>query len=146
MPSLADFEQQSPAAPLNEAGQQALADFLKPYSSQKRLAEKLASAVKRLTESVGQLNDAAYSEERVYAKRKAIRERDGEEEDGKTRDEYEEFQRRVKEVTEKMDHGIRRIIDDQDWLENVPVALDSVATRTGAIAEATQRQTQGPTP
>src|SRR5271156_3186409 len=99
MPSVAGFEQQPPAAPLNEAGQQAFAELLKTYSSQKCLSDNLATAARRLTESVAQINDAAYAEERVYATRKATRDRDGEEEDGKTRDEYEEFQRRVKELT-----------------------------------------------
>ena len=146
MPSVATLQPQPPVAPLNPAAQQALTELLQPQASRKRLAASLNDAAKKLTEVAGQLNDRGTELRLRHAKLQARLEANGEEMDEEERIEYDTFQAKVKDLTQKMDHGIRGVIDGQTWLENVPDTLKAVATRTGALAEATQQQTQGPTP
>jgi SUMO ligase MMS21 Smc5/6 complex component len=146
MPSVSAIRSQPPVAPLNPAAQQALTDLLQAQASRKRLAACLTDAAKKLTEVAGQLNDRGTDQRLRHAKLQARLEANGEEMNEEDRVEHEDFQAKVKDLTQKMDHGIRGIIDGQTWLDNVPVTLKSVATKTGALAEATQQQTQGPTP
>jgi E3 SUMO-protein ligase NSE2 len=140
------FRPQEPIAPLNPAALQALTDLLNTQAPRKRLAACLNDASKKLTEVAGQLNDRGTDERLRHAKLQARLAASGEEmgEDGRVK--YEEFQTKVKDLTQKIDQGIRGVIDGQTWLESVPDTLKSVATKTGALAEATQQQTQGPTP
>jgi hypothetical protein len=146
MPSVATFQPQPPVAPLNPAAQQALTELLQAQASRKRLAASLNDAAKKLTEVAGQLNDRGTELRQRHARLQARLEANGEEMDEEERIEYDTFQAKVKDLTQKMDHGIRDVIDGQTWLENVPDTLKAVAMRTGALAEATQQQTQGPTP
>jgi hypothetical protein len=146
MPSVATFQPQPPVGPLNPAAQQALTELLQAQASRKRLAASLDDAAKKLTEVAGQLNDRGTELRQRHARLQARLEANGEEMDEEERVEYDTFQANVKDLTQKMDHGIRGVIDGQTWLENVPDTLKTVATRTGALAEATQQHTQGPTP
>jgi E3 SUMO-protein ligase NSE2 len=146
MPSVSTLRPQAPVAPLNPAAQQALTDLLQAQTSRKRLAACLSDAANKLTEAAGQMNDRGTDERLRHAKLQARLEAHGEEMDEDDRVKYEEFQRKVEDLTQKMDHGIRGVIDGQIWLENVPGALKSVATKSVALAEATQQHTQGPTP
>src|SRR3984957_13529152 len=146
MPSVATFQPQPPVAPLNPAAQQALAELLQAQASRKRVAASLNDAAKKLTEVAGQLNDRGTELRLRHARQQARLEANGEEMDEEERIEYDTFQAKVKDLTQKMDHSIRNVIDGQTWLENVPDALKVVAMRTGALAEATQQQTKGPTP
>jgi hypothetical protein len=146
MPSTATFQPQAPVAPLNPAGQQALTELLQAQASRKRLAASLNDAAKKLTEVAGQLNDRGTEMRLRHTRLQARLEANGEEMDEEERIEYDTFQAKVKDLTQKMDHSIRGVIDGQAWLEDVPDMLKAVAMRTGALAEATQQQTQGPTP
>lgn len=146
MPSVATFQPQLPVAPLNPAAQQALAELLQAQASRKRVAASLNDAAKKLTEVAGQLNDRGTELRQRHARLQARLEANGEEMGEEERIEYDTFQAKVKDLTQKMDHSIRGVIDGQTWLENVPDTLKVVAMRTGALAEATQQQTQGPTP
>src|SRR3954447_8897635 len=146
MPSVATFQPQPPVAPLNSTAQQALTEILQAQASRKRVAASLNDAAKKLTEVAGQLNDRGTELRLRHARLQARLEANGEEMDEEERIEYDTFQGKVKDLTQRMDHGIRSVIDGQIWLENVPDTLKAVATRTGALAEATQQQTQGPTP
>ena len=146
MPSVATFQPQPPIAPLNPAAQQALAELLQAQASRKRVAASLNDAAKKLTEVAGQLNDRGTELRQKHARLQARLEANSEEMGEEERIEYDTFQAKVKDLTQKMDHSIRDVIDGQTWLENVPDALKVVAMRTGALAEATQQQTQGPTP
>lgn len=146
MSSVSTLRPQAPIAPLNSAARQALTELLQAQATRKRLAACLNDSAKKLTDVAGQLNDRGTDERRRHAKLQARAEANGEEIDEEALGEYEAFQTKVKDLTQKMDHSVRGIIDGQTWLENVPDVLKSVAAKTGALAEATQQQTQGPTP
>lgn len=146
MPSVSTFQLQAPVAPLNPTAQQALTELLQAQAPRKRLAACLNDTAKKLTEVAGQLNDRGTEQRQRHAKLQARLQANGEEMREEDRVEYETFQRKVKDLTQKMDHSIRGVIDAQTWLDDVPDALKMVATKTGALAEATQQQTQGPTP
>ena len=146
MPSVSTIRIQSAVAPLNPAAQQALTDLLQSQASRKRLAVSLSDAAKKLTEVAGQLNDRGTEQRLRNLKLQARLEANGEVLDDEERLKHEAFQAKVQDLTQKMDRGIRGVIDGQIWLDNVPDNLRSVATKAGALAEATQQHTQGPTP
>ena len=146
MSSVSTFRPQAPIAPLNHEGQQALAELVRAEVARRRLAACLNDGAKKLTDAAGQLNDRGTDERLRHAKLRARAQANGEEIDEEIVAKYDAFQTKVKDLTQKMDHSIRGIIDGQTWLENVPDVLKSVAAKTGALAEATQQMTQGPTP
>ena len=146
MPSVSTIRTQSAVAPLNPAAQQALTDLLQSQASRKRLAVSLGDAAKKLSEVAGQLNDRGTEQRLRNRKLQARLEASGEVLDDEERLRHETFQAKVQDLTQKMDHGIRSVIDGQIWLDNVPDTLRGVATKAGALAEATQQHTQGPTP
>ena len=146
MPSVSTIRPQSPVAPLNPAAQQALTELLQAQASRKRLAASLSDAAKKLTEVAGQLNDRGTEWRLRHSKLQARLEANHEEMDEEERIKYDTFQSKVKDLTQKMDHGVRGVIDAKTWVDNVSGTLKTVATKTGALAEATQQQTQGPTP
>ena len=146
MSSVSAIRPQLPIAPLNPAAQQALAELLQSQASRKRLAASLGDAAKKLTEVAGQLNDRGAEHRLRHAKLQARLVANGEEVGEEERLKHDTFQAKVEDLTQKMDHGIRCVIDGQTWLDHVPTTLRSVAMKTGALAEATQQQTQGPTP
>ena len=131
-------------APLNTAAQQALADLLQAQTIKKRdLIVHLSSATEKLTAVAGQLNDRGTEERLRYAKKQARLDGDGG--GGDEGHGHLSFQGKVDALTRSMDISIRAVIDDQVWVGGVPDILRHVATKSGALAEATQLQTQGPT-
>lgn len=146
MPSVSTLRPQPPVAPLNANAKQALAELLQAKAGRKRLNDYLRDVAEKLTGVAGQLNDRGSEEQLKYTKKQARLETEGEDVDEKERAEHDAFQAKVEDLTQKMDRRVRGVIDEQVWLEAIPDVLRGVATRSGALAQATQQHTQGPTP
>src|SRR5271170_5243761 len=141
MPAHPAFQAQPQETVLNAQGQQALRELLQAQAVRKRLQHRLNSAVKRLTYTAGQLNDRASDQRIEYEKRRRGLEEKGEEVDDE-QDRTESFQRKVNDLTEKMDQGIRSVIDSRAWLDGVSQALRHVSSRTDELVIAKQRHLQ----
>ena len=146
MPSVSQLQAQPPIAPLNPEAQQAIAALLDAQSSRKRLDGYLKDATKQLTEVAYQLNDRGSERQMRYEREVSRLAANGLEPDDEHQTDEQAFQAKVKTLTEKMDQNIQAVIDEQRWMEYVPDALRDVARKTASIAQATQQQTQGPTP
>ena len=139
MPAFPTIQPQAQAAPLNDEGQQAVAQLLQNDAARKRLRDRQRQAALTLGNVAGNVNDIAYGARKRHGNKLRQLEEEGEEEPEEELDDFNKYQDQVQEVTQKLDLGLRGIIDDIDWLANVPDALKAVAVRSGAIAEDTQR-------
>jgi E3 SUMO-protein ligase NSE2 len=141
MPAHPAFQAQPQETVLNAQGQQALRELLQAQAARKRLQHRLDSAVKRLTYTAGQLNDRASDQRIEHEKTRRGLEEKGEEVDDE-QDQTDNFQRKVNDLTEKMDQGIRNVIDSRTWLDGVSQALRHVSSRTDELIDANQRHLQ----
>lgn len=139
MPALTTVRPQPPAAPLNDEGQQSLALLLQNSAARTRLYNRHKKAAETLQQIAGDINDEARTARTRHWKKLKQLDAEGDEEPEEKLEEYNKFQDHVKDVTKRLDLGIRRIVDDVDWLASVPNALKSVGIKCGAITEETQR-------
>lgn len=147
----ATFEPQPLSAPLNDTALTSLRDLTKTWKQDKQLRRCLDKAVKALTDVTGELNDRAYERKTKHAKaqmRTTSATDDGTTDGGDAEsamaatttgeaEKHEEFQRRVETLTKTMDTSLREIIDDANWLDELPEALEEMTTRA---ENATQTQ------
>lgn len=133
------FQPQPQAAPLNEEGQQNVQQLLHNDRARKHLQTLQARAALILREVAGNANDKAFDARARHAKKLRRLEEAKEEEHGEELEEYNKYQNRVKDVTQRLDLSLRGIVDDGDWLASVPETLRVVAVKSGAVAEGTQR-------
>lgn len=149
MPSVDNLAPQPLDAPVNDVGLHALAELAGASVARKRLQERLGQAVKHLTSVAGLLNDRGTEERQRRLKKQARRQASGGEEDGDERRAYEEFQAKVESLTHKMDASIRKVIDDQAWLDVVPEAVRQAITNATVAGmddpRPTPTQISGPT-
>ena len=143
MPSVPIVHPQPLLAPLNPSAQQALAELLQAQTARKRLALHLSHAATHLTTIAGQLNDQGA--DRVQKRAKKLAKTVDQEEDEQEKAEHEEFQRKVDSLTQKMEEGIRSVIDEQHWIEGIPDAISYVVRSSSALAESTRHRTEYPT-
>ena len=139
MPPLTSVRPQPPAAPLNDEGQQSLTLLLQNTAARDRLRRRHKNAAEALSLIAGAVNDEAFTARARHGKKLQQLEAKGEEEPEEELEGYNRYQDQVKDVTKTLDLGVRGIIDDIDWLANVPDALKAVAIKSGALAEETQR-------
>lgn len=139
MPAFPQVRPQPQAASLNNEGQQGLAQLLQNDAPRKRLQARQRKAAQILQVAAGEVNDRAYHARLRHGNKLRRLEADGEVEPEEELDEYNLYQDQINDVTERLDLGVRGVIDDIDWLANLPDALQAVAAKAGAIAEETQR-------
>lgn len=142
MSALPLVPRQPPVAPLNAAARQALACLGQQQKNTKRLAHHLKQAADQLAVVAGQLNYRGidYSAEQGKKRRRA--EVNGEEEDQQEKTAYEDFQRKLQDLTRTTDNGVRAIVDDQIWLDRLPEIMKQIACKAEAASQASQRQIQ----
>lgn len=139
MPAASIVQPQPQAATLNEEGQQGVSHLMYEDAARKRLQKRQANAALILREVAGNVNDRAWDARARHAKKLRRLEEAEEEEPEEELEEYNLYQDKVKNVTDRLDLGLRGIIDESDWLASVPDALKAVAVKSGAVAEETQR-------
>ena len=139
MPSSADV--QALEAPLNDKARTALQDLTRKSDSDRSYNEKLRQAAELITEITGKINDRGYElKQRHDKKLKRLAEKQ-EEEDEDDKKEFDDFQNPVAELTEKMDHSMRKTIDNRIWAQELPGSLRHVSDRAmNAPTQATQAQ------
>jgi Zinc-finger of the MIZ type in Nse subunit len=141
MLSLPLVPRHAPVAPLNADAQLALADLLRQQRFTKRLKHHLTQAADQLTAVAEQLNERGTNYSVEYRKKCRRAEANGEEENQLDKTEYEDFQRKLQDLTRAMDNGVRAVVDDQTWVESLPDIMRQIARKA---VEASQRQTQHP--
>lgn len=147
VPSPASFVPQTLDLPLSETAQVALSQALQNQAKSTKLSERLAFAIKQITETTGDLNESAYEKRVRYDKASARRRANEEESDEEERVAHTAFQGKVQALTKKMDMSIRSVIDDQIWLEDLPEAVQSVTTASeGQSTQQREQDNQSPTP
>lgn len=134
MPALPLVPPQPPVAPLNAEAQQALADLQGQRGITKRLTHHLSQAANLLAVVAGQLNDRGTSQGVEYRKKRRRAEANAEEENQQEKTEYEDFQRKVQDLTRKMDYGVRAVVDDQNWVDALPDVMKEIARQAKASA------------
>lgn len=139
MPAFPTARPQPQAAPLNDEGQQGVAQLLQNDAARKRLQARHRKAAQILVTVAGNVNDRAYDSRLRHGNKLRRLEAEGEQELEEELDEYDRFQEQVKDVTGRLDLCVRGVVDDIDWLASVPDALKAVAVRSGAVTEETQR-------
>lgn len=153
MPSLTLVPRQTPIAPLNTEALQALSDLQRQQKTTKRLTQHLIQAAQQLEGVAAQLNERGVRHEAEYRKkRRRLGSSNDHEEGGQAEAEteqekadYEEFQIQVRELTKKLDNGVRAVVDDQVWADGLPETIREIARkaeRSAVQAAAAQRQTQ----
>ena len=139
MPAFPTVRLQPQAAPLNEEAQQAIVQLRENKAARDRLQARHAKAALTLREVAGSVNDRAFDARARHEQKLRKLEAAGEEESEDELNEYSQFQNQVKDITDKLDLGLRGIIDDSDWLASVPEALKALEAKSGFITEQTQR-------
>ena len=139
MPAFPIVRLQPQAAPLNDEAQQAIRQLKENRGARDRLQARHAKAALTLREVAGSVNDRAFDAREQHEQKLRKLAAAGEEEPEDELNEYSQFQNQVRDITDKLDLGLRGIIDDSDWLASVPETLDAVAVKSGAVAEQTQR-------
>lgn len=142
MPALPLVPSQPPVAPLNAEAQHALADLQRQQNVTKRLAHHLTHAADQLAAVAGQLNDRGTNYSAEYRKKRRRGEANGEDVNQQERDVYEDFQREVQHLTQKMDISVRAVVDGQVWVDSLPDTMKRIARQARAIAEASERHLQ----
>ena len=139
MPARETFAYEGQQAPLNVKGCSALADLRKDHSSLNILNNKLKRAREMLLESAGELNEKSF-QIRSDAKQRS-QSNDADLEDDQTMH-HADFERKVTELTKKMDMGIRGVIEHQTWAEGIPTTMDNVAKKARESAETTRTRAE----
>ncbi len=142
MPSLPLVPRQPPVASLNAEAQQALADLQRQQKITKRLTHHLAQAAEQLATVATQLNDRGTNYNLAYRKKRRRGETHGEEDNEEEKVAYEDFQRKLQDLTWRMDNGVRSVVDDQTWVDALPEIMKQMARKAQASAEASQTETQ----
>jgi len=139
MPALPLVPRQPPAAPLNAEAQQALADLQRQQKITKRLAHHLNQAADQLATAAPQLNDRGSNYDVEYRKKRRRAEVNDEEEDLQAKSAYEEFQKKLQDLTRTLDNRVRVVVDDQIWVDGLPEIMTRVARKAEEVAAAAQR-------
>ena len=146
MPSV-DVRYQSLEAPLNEKAVRALAELQRSYAADRKLQDNIRSASNILAETASAINEAKVERREKHSRHNKRLQENGE--DLNDDSEVKAFEARVDDVTEKMDHAIRRIIDDRVWMESISDTLRHVGNKssnaTATQTQRSQRSTQLPT-
>lgn len=142
MPALPLVPRLPPIAPLNADAQQALADLKRQQRITRQLTHHLTQTAEQLTAVAEQLNDRGTIHNIEHRKKRRRAEANGEVEDAQEEADHEEFQRRVQELTRKLDNGVRSVVDDQTWVDGLPEVIKEIARKAETSAETVQRQTQ----
>jgi hypothetical protein len=145
--STTSFVPQTLDLPLSGTAQAALSQALQNHAKSTKLSERLAFAIKQITETTGDVNESAYEKRIRYDKASARRRANEEDSDEEERVAHSAFQGKVQTLTKKMDMSIRSVIDDQIWLEDFPEAMQTVMTATdGQSTQQQELDNQSPTP
>ena len=119
---------QPPANPLSEKGQRDL-DNLQRSHNLNGLKRHLENASVSLQNNAADVNDRYYNKNIIHQRRKARKAQqdfENEDEDGEGEKIIEEMRDQVDKLTEKMEAGIRQIIDAQAAVEATENALKEV--------------------
>ena len=142
MPLPADLEIQAQEAPLNDKARIALQNLSRKYQDDKDLEKKLKDVAVTITEVSHKINETAYHKKKRHDNKLAKLAARNEEEDADEKQEYDTFQAKVADLTQKMDHSMRQTIDNRIWSEQLPDNVRHVSTRAiDAASQPTQRTT-----
>lgn len=108
--------------------------------TQAKLDDALKNAIGYLKDVVGSINDRGNEERNRRQNRLEKLQRDGKEESEDAKLEYERFQKKVNDLTTKMDESIRQVIDDQKWAQNVPASIEHIITTSRDIQNRQRHQ------
>ena len=140
MPPSADVEVQPLEAKLNDRARTALQDLARKSQTDRAYDEKLKQATELVTQLTGSINDRGYELKQRHNKKLNRLAENKEEEDDGERQQFNDFQDRVAELTKKMDHSMRTTIDNRIWAEELPNSLRHVSERAmNASTQPTQR-------
>lgn len=142
MPALPLVPRQSPVAPLNAEAHQALSDLQRQQKFTKRLTHHLSHAADQLTAVAEQLNHRGTNYTVDYRKKARRDAANGEEENQQAKRDYEDFQRKLQELTRVLDNGVRAVVDDQTWVAGLPEIIKEIARKAQASTSASERQNQ----
>lgn len=135
------FSPQPQELPLSQRGLTALENLRRHdvASHNASLQETLDRAAKLLTDTVGQINDRA-SEERERRQGRLQRlKRDRQQETEEEKQEFDAFQEKVEVLTKKMDEGVRKVVDDQQFPKNNPHWIQHVIDKSTELQQQRQR-------
>lgn len=140
-------EYQAPAHPLNAAGQQALANLLQ---SRKHAAfdKRIQDAIDALSENAMAINDTVREKDAVVRKDRARHDKEmpEDEEDGervkKLEEDLENMREKINEMTEKMDHDLRKMLDTREYFNSIKPTLQEITNETATFASANLTHTQ----
>ena len=139
MPAQETFAYEAQQAPLNVRGCIALADLSKDHSSLNILNNKLKRAREMLLESAGEINEKSFQMRSDAKERSQSNDADLEDDQALS---HGDFERKVNELTKKMDMGIREVIEHQSWAEGLPATTDHVTRRARESAETIRNRPQ----
>ena len=143
MPSFDNFDYQAPVAPLNEAGGRALEDLARNGTSSKKFQDQLRKSIEQLTRISSQINDRGKEQEDRHKEKQTRLARQQVQEDEDERRHFEDFQRNVQMLTNRMDHSIRKVIDHQTWHEDLPDMLKEVRKPSANAVHADDEDEEG---
>ena len=134
-----------PVAPLNEEAQRALDALLQAHSS-RRLKTHLDRATTSIIEVAGSINEAGCTAKEYHAKKRAKAAANGEEQEQAEVVKFETLTGKIESLTQRLDTTMREMVDNHVSLEDLPVVMDDVKSKTTEIStqftDPTPTQTQ----
>ncbi|KAL9621498.1 MAG: hypothetical protein Q9160_004028 [Pyrenula sp. 1 TL-2023] len=133
---------ESPTAPLNAKAQIALSGLLGNPAVTK-LQKQIADAASLLHTVASDLNDYGAECRELHLKKKARR--GGNEEDPTAEAEHAETEKRVEELTTKLDHAVRKAVDEEVLVGALPEIMEGVVNQASESERTAQTQSSFPT-
>lgn len=132
---------------LSDDAQAALSQVLQNHAKSTKLSQHLSFAIRQITESTGDINEAGYEKRLRHSKALARRRANEEDSDDEERAAHDAFQEKVQTLTNQMDMSIRSAVDNQILLEDFPPIMRAVLAAGGEQSTQQQeRDNQSPTP
>ena len=129
MPPFPFVEREAPIAALDTPFLRDLVELQKQHRTTKQLSNHLAQAAEQLTIAADTLNGRSTNYRVDVGRKRRRAEQNGEELDPEKQKDYEAFQQQVDELTKRLDHGVRHVVDDQAWLDSLPSAMKDISDR-----------------